>query len=434
MTHRQYLKLSIPLILTGLSVPLLGAVDTAVAGRLGDPSYIGGVAVGTLIFNNLYWLFGFLRVSTTGFTAQAAGAKHDEQLAYAFIRPLLIAILLGVVFIAAQKPILLASMHLIGGSDAVLQQAGIYFDIRIWGAPFALLNYTITGWLIGVSKVKLTLVSQLFANVLNMLLGIWLALQLDWGVAGIAVATLVSEIISVAIGFVIIRYSKRFALVHLQIRELFDLCHIKKMVIVNRDLFLRTICLLVMTSLFMVQAARMDETVLAANAILLQLHYLLAYVFSGLANASSIVAGQAAGEGNINGYRNALKLSAVWGALFAVLMGLVLIVDPLDIVSWFTGDLQVQLAVREHMFWIALYSIAGVWGLQLEGIFSGVTQAWAIRNGIFISLLIYIPVNWIAGMSWGSHGIWLSFVIFHLMRTVCTSMYTGRVQRLIYSA
>lgn len=431
MTHQQYLKLAIPLILSGLSVPLLGAVDTAVAGRLEQAAYIGGVAVGSLIFNNMYWLFGFLRVSTTGFTAQALGAKQDDQLAYACFRPMLIALVMGVIFIIAQKPILLASMQLIGGSEAVLQQASIYFNIRIWGAPFALINYVITGWLLGMSKVKWTLVSQLLVNVLNMLLSIWFALVLQYGVAGIAVATLVSEIFGVIIGLLIMRYSGRLSLEHLRLGKLFEPGHAKRMLVVNRDLFLRTVCLLIMTSLFMAQGARMDETTLAGNAILLQLHYLLAYVFSGLANASSIIAGRAVGEGSHQGYRRAYSLSAVWGVMFAVLLALLLLSFPTGIISFFTANPEVQLVVREHMVWIALYSIAGVWGLQLEGIFSGVTQVWAIRNGIFISLLIYVPAQWLAVIYLGNHGLWLAFVTFHLMRTVCTSVYTRKVERLV---
>ena len=432
MTHRQYFKLALPLILSGLSVPLLGAVDTAVAGRLEHAAYIGGVAVGSLIFNNMYWLFGFLRVSTTGFTAQALGARQDDQLAYACFRPLLIALLLGVVFIISQQPILRVSMQLIGGSEAVLQQAGIYFNIRIWGAPFALINYVITGWLLGMSKVKWTLVSQLLVNVLNMLLSIGFALVLDLGVAGIAVATLVSEIFGVIIGLLIMRSSGRLSLEHLRLGKLFEPAHAKRMLVVNRDLFLRTLCLLIMTSLFMAQGARMNETILAGNAILLQLHYLLAYVFSGLANASSIIAGQAIGEASYQGYRRATSLSAVWGVMLAVLFALILLSFPSGIISFFTANPEVQLVVKEHMIWIALYSIAGVWGLQLEGIFSGVTQVWAIRNGIFISLLIYIPVQWLAVIYWDNHGLWLAFVTFHLMRTICTSVYTGKVERLLY--
>lgn len=432
MTHRQYIKLAIPLILSGLSVPLLGAVDTAVAGRLEHPAYIGGVAVGSLIFNMMYWLFGFLRVSTTGFTAQAAGAKQDDQLANACFRPMIIAILSGLLFIVVQKPIILTSAHFIGGSQAVLEQASIYFEIRIWGAPFALMSYVITGWLLGMSMVKSTLISQLFVNVLNMLLSIVFTLQLNWGVAGIALATLISEISGVLIGFIIMRHSQKIALAQLRLRSLLELEHMKKMIVVNRDLFLRTVCLLTMTSLFMAQGARMNETVLAGNAILLQFHYVLAYLFGGLANASSIIAGQAVGEGNHLHYKRAFTLSAVWGAVFAIVLALMLVGFSDRMLSLFTGNGQVQLIVHEYMPWIVLYSLAGVWGLQLEGIFSGVTQVWAIRNGIFISLLIYIPVNWLAVMYWGNHGLWLAFVAFHLMRTVCTSLYIRKVERMLF--
>lgn len=432
MTHRQYIKLAIPLILSGISVPLLGAVDTAVAGRLEHPAYIGGIAVGSLIFNILYWLFGFLRVSTTGFTAQAAGAQQDHELANACFRPMMIALLIGLLFIAAQQPILLASLHFIGGSQSVMEQAAIYFEIRIWGAPFALMNYVITGWLMGMSMVKFTLLSQLLVNVLNMLLSILFALQLDWGVSGIAAATLISEVSGVLIGLAIMWYSKKISVSDFQLRGLLQLKHMKKMVAVNRDLFLRTICLLAMTSLFTAQGARMNETMLAGNAILLQLHYLLAYLFSGLANASSIIAGEAVGERSLHRYRRAITLSAVWGAVFALLLAVLLICFSDRLIALFSANAEIQQVANDYLFWIVLYCLAGAWGLQLEGIFSGATQVWAIRNGIFMSLLIYICVNWFAVLQWDNHGLWLAFVVFHLMRSLCTSLYMRKVERLLY--
>ncbi|MXO81419.1 MATE family efflux transporter, partial [Paenibacillus sp. OT2-17] len=171
-SHRAYLALAIPLIISTITTPLLGAVDTAVIGHLSHSAYLGGVAVGTLIFNTLYWLFGFLRVSTSAFTAQAAGAQNNDQGIAALMRPLAIALLIGAVFIVLQKPILLASLQLIHPAQDVAAQAAIYFNIRIWGAPLTLVNYVLLGWLMGLSRVKATLFLQISMNVINMVLAI----------------------------------------------------------------------------------------------------------------------------------------------------------------------------------------------------------------------------------------------------------------------
>ncbi|KAE8558015.1 MATE family efflux transporter, partial [Paenibacillus polymyxa] len=290
-SHRAYLALAIPLIISTITTPLLGAVDTAVIGHLSHSAYLGGVAVGTLIFNTLYWLFGFLRVSTSAFTAQAAGAQNNDQGIAALMRPLAIALLISAVFIVLQKPILLASLQLIHPAQDVAEQAAIYFNIRIWGAPLTLVNYVLLGWLMGLSRVKATLFLQISMNVINMLLAIVFTQVMHWNVAGVASATLIAEALACVLGLVLVfrspiwrewkRSGKR------NWREWFGASELKSVMATNLDLIIRTACLLTMFNLFTARSASFGTDQLAANAILLQIHYIMAYFFDGFANASS---------------------------------------------------------------------------------------------------------------------------------------------------
>jgi MATE family multidrug resistance protein len=200
MNNRVYLSLAIPLTISTMSTPLLGAVDTAVVGKLSDPAYIGGVAVGTIIFNTMYWLFGFLRVSTSAFAAQAEGARDEKQSLMALIRPFFIAAIIGLLFIVIQKPILNISLGAIGPESDVSAFAADYFGIRIWGAPFALLNYVILGWLIGKSRIKTSLFIQVFMNLINIVLCLVFVNGFSWSVSGVAAASLISEISAFLLG------------------------------------------------------------------------------------------------------------------------------------------------------------------------------------------------------------------------------------------
>ncbi|KAB8125748.1 MATE family efflux transporter, partial [Gracilibacillus oryzae] len=268
-SHKQYLHLAIPLIISGISTPLLGAVDTAVIGRMADTAAIGGVAVAAVIFNTMYWLFGFLRVSTSGFTSQAEGAKNEQEVIMSLLRPACIALLVGFLFVILQQPIFHLSSQLIGGSSSVLEHASDYFVIRIWSAPFLLLSYVVIGWLIGMGKVRLSLATQITMNVMNIILDVVFVIGMKMGVSGVAYATLISEISGVLIGILIVLYQNRKRFTAIRINSLLDVQLLIKMWRVNRDLFLRTVCLLTMTLIFTATSSAQGEIILAANAILL---------------------------------------------------------------------------------------------------------------------------------------------------------------------
>ncbi|MFC0558888.1 MATE family efflux transporter [Halalkalibacter alkalisediminis] len=429
LSHRQYLALAIPLVISGISTPILGAVDTAVVGRIPDPASIGGVAIGAVIFNTMYWLLGFLRVSTSGFTAQAEGANNQKEMQLSFLRPMILAVLFGLLFIMIQQPILQIALSLIGGTEAVSTFAATYFSIRIWGAPFILLSYVMIGWLMGLGKVRLALVTQILMNVLNIILDIVFVLGLGMGVAGVAYATLISEISAVLFGAWIIFRTNRVKISHMKLQMLIETEPLIKMLKVNRDLFLRTICLLTMTVIFTAKGASMGEVTLAANAILLQIHYIMAYLFGGFANASSIVVGRAIGGRNLSLYQRAFSLSAQWGFIAAIVLFLFILLFGDNIVGLFTTIMAVKEEAIELLIWMMVFPIVGFWGLQLDGIFSGATEARSIRDSMILALIVFLLAIWLFVPNYQNHGVWFSFVVFSFARSFFLSLFVPRLTR-----
>ncbi len=429
LSHREYLVLAIPLIISGISTPILGAVDTAVVGQIPDPASIGGVAIGAVIFNTMYWLLGFLRVSTSGFTAQAQGANHQNEMLLAFLRPMILSLIFGMLFILLQQPILNIALSVIGGSEAVSGFAATYFSIRIWGAPFILLSYVVIGWLIGMGKVRLALATQVLMNVLNIILDLVFVLGLGMGVNGVAYATLISEISGILFGVWVIFRANRMSFSHITLKMLIESEPLIKMLKVNRDLFLRTVCLLIMTGLFTAKGASMGEVTLAANAILLQIHYIMAYFFGGFANASSILVGRAIGAGNQGLYKRAFTLSAQWGFGSAIILALVILVFGETIVTIFTTITDVRETAIELLLWMVVFPFVGFWGLQLDGIFSGATEAKSVRNSIMLALIVFLVALWLLVPIYQNQGVWLSFVLFSLGRSLFLSFYIPKLTR-----
>jgi MATE family multidrug resistance protein len=432
-SNKEYIGLALPLIIAGITTPLIGAVDTAVVGRLPDPSSIGGVAIGAVIFNTMYWLLGFLRVSTSGITAQAHGSNNINETILTLLRPMCIAIIFGLLFIILQKPILHIALKVIGGSDAVSSFASTYFSIRVWGAPFILMSYVFIGWLIGMGKVRLSLATQLVMNLMNIVLSIVFVLVLGLGVAGVAYATLISEISAVLFGGFIIARHNRIGFSKVKRRMVLDPEPLMKMVKVNGNLFLRTVCLLIMTGIFTSTGAAMGEVTLAANAILLQIHYIMAYLIGGFANASSILAGRAIGGKNSYLFRRAVNLSAVWGLGTAVTLALFMWLFGHGVVGLFTSITSVKDMAIANLVWMVIFPFVGFWGLQLEGIFSGATDAKSIRDSIFLALLVFLLVIWLFVPVYKNQGIWLAFVVFSLGRSIFLSLYLPKLKRLHFS-
>jgi len=428
-SHKTYLMLSLPLVLSALSTPLLGAVDTAVVGRLGNPVYIGSVAVGSLIFNYLYWLLGFLRVSTSGFTAQAEGAGNANELVMAFYRPFFLGLGFGFACIVFQNPILQAALYVIGPSPGVADLVDQYYSIRIWGAPLLLANYAIYGWLIGRSEVKLALWLQLLLNGFNIGLNLLFVLGLGMEVRGVAWATLISEAAGCIAGVIFV-WSKVNRL-EKDWRTFFRMAPFVRMMKVNRDLLIRTFCLLAVMVLFTAAGAGRGDAVLAANAILMQIVLLVSYIFDGIANAGSIWAGRAYGEKNGALLRHTMCTGMLWSFVTGLILTIGLSGFGGHLISLFTASREVRALAVQYLPWLFLFPLAVFGGLFLNGIFNGATESAPIRNSMMISMIVFVVILYGAGDRIGNHGLWLAYIVFSFVRSLLLWRYTGLLKRRI---
>jgi MATE family multidrug resistance protein len=429
MNHRTYLTLAIPLTISTMTTPLLGAVDTAVVGQLSAPAYIAGVAVGTLIFNTLYWVFGFLRVSTSAFAAQANGASDPDQGVLALSRPFLLALIVGVLFILLQWPIEHTALLVISPDADVSRFAVEYFRIRIWGAPFTLMNYVILGWLMGMAKIRESLCLQILTNVLNMLLAILFVHVFSFDVQGVATATLIAEVTAFILGLFIILKVSPFKWKMPSIQALIDTNSTKRMFNVNKDLFIRTICLLVVINMFTAKGASFGTEFLAANAVLFQIHYIMAYFFDGFANASSILVGKAVGSNDKELFKKTLTLSRQWSIITAVIIASLYALFQKQVVGLFTNLPDVIELSLTYGVWLIIYPFVACFGLVLYGVFTGATEIVPVRNSMIYAMVIYIIIQITATPIWHNHGLWLAFIIYTIGRSGFLVMYTPRLNK-----
>ena len=418
LTHKDYFKIAFPFIVSTVTQPLLGAVDTAVIGKLGVAELIGGVAIGTVIMNTLYWLFGFFRVSTTGQSAIALGRNSHSEQASSLFRPFVLALCVGLVFIALQSLIWMGAEWIISPDASVGQNAKIYFDIMIYGAPFVLLNYTIIGWLMGQAKAKETLFTQVFGNVLNIVLDIVFVLYFDMGIAGVAVATLIAQATTFAIGVGFVLKTCQFSLFdHLTTAKM-SKKDLKVIMSSNMDLLLRTICILVFFNMMARVGSQLGPDVLATNAILMQVTFIVSYMFDGVANASSVFAGKAVGQKNPKLLDSVIKLNTQWTTAFVVVLTLLTLVFKEQIVMLFTTLPELNTLYLEMSPWLLVFPLVAGYGLTFYGIFTGTGTTKPVRNSSFITLLVFLAAQLIAVPQWGNHGLWLAFTLFYVGRFV----------------
>lgn len=320
LTDREYLGLTIPFMLSTMTQPLMGAVNTAVMGQLPDPKYIAAVSLGAILFNNLYWLFGFLRVSTTGYAAQAFGAADKRLGMLAFFKPLVLAMLISACCILFQKPILELYLAMIGAAPEVNELCRDYYYILIWGAPLVFGNYVALGWLMGQTRVRASVFMQVSMNVLNMALSIWFVFWLHMDITGVAFATLLSQLYGGILSIVLMYYYGDFDYKALPWSELLDWREFIGMLQVNVNLMIRTACLLTVNNIIAAVGASFGTVVLAANAVLLQLKDIMSYLIDGMANGAAIFSGRAVGANNAKLFAATIKMTFKWLVVLAAIL------------------------------------------------------------------------------------------------------------------
>ena len=417
LSHKRVLGVAIPIVLANATIPILGAVDTAVVGQLGLAAPIGAVGIGAIIITAIYWLFGFLRMGTTGLTAQAIGSGDKPETSALLVRGIIIGLVAGLVLIIAQIPIFLGALQLSPASMEVESLAQKYLQIRVYSAPAAIALFGITGWLIAKEKTREVLLLQLALNGINITLDLVFVLKLGWGVEGVAIATLIAEWSGLIFGLWLARegfnngYWKNWI-------QIFDRVRLIQMAKVNSDIMIRSILLEIGFVSFLFLGSSFDDATLAANQVLIQFLNITAYALDGFAFAAEALVGQALGAKNRPLFRRAVIMTSQWGLGSVILMALAFFVFGNSIINVMTTAEDVRVVSYEYLPWMVAAPLAGVAAWMLDGIFIGATRTADMRNMMFISFCIYLIALAILLPSYGNHGLWASLIIFSIARGV----------------
>lgn len=414
--HAEVLAIALPITLSNATVPLIGFIDTAVVGQLGVPHLMGAVAIGAVIFNMVYWTFSFLRMGTTGLTAQAFGARQSREIAGHLLRALMVALACGVALVALQVPVRAGAFYLTGGSVEVLAAATTYFDIRIWAAPAGLVNFALLGWLIGLGRAGVAFALQLFLNLSNIGLALLLGLGLGGGVAGVAWGALVAEYAAAGAGLAVAwRIARRIG-AHAPIADAFDLTRLGRSLAINGDLVVRSLTGYAALVIFTSEGAKAGDVTLAANALLYGIMAIAIYLLDGFAFAAEALVGRSIGAGDRANFDRAVLISTLWAAMFAIALGLVIWLAGPAIIATSAKSGDVQAAAHGYLAWVALAPLAGVWCFQLDGIFTGATRTRDMRNMMIVSIAIFVVAFWALSSAFGNHGLWASYLVLFLVR------------------
>ena len=433
ISYRYLLQKAWPIILANASVPLLGLVDTAIIGNVGSITDLGAIAFGALIFSFVYWSFGFLRMGTTGFAAQASGAGEEQEVRAVLGRALLIALCLGVVLILIQWPIGLAAFSLLDGSAPVEAVAQQYFDIRIWGAPATLATFALMGLLIGLGKSRTLLIVQLFLNGLNILLDVWFAGILGWGASGIALGTVIAEWTTVLLaGWLVYRTlneRKLLTEVFWPKAKIMDLSALLKTASANLDIMLRTLILVFSFAFFINQSAKFGDTVLASNHILLQLIAFSAFFLDGYAFVVEALVGGAIGAKRSDIFDLAVRRSTVLALITAILLALIIALVGDIAVILMTDISSVRLAANQLLPFTALYVLFSFAAFQLDGIFIGASFTRQMRDAAALSIAVYFIAWWALSDQHGIQGLWGAMIIYVVARAVALLLFYPSLRR-----
>ncbi|MCC5986743.1 MAG: MATE family efflux transporter [Pararhodobacter sp.] len=421
LTHARVMRIALPIVLANLTIPLIGLADTAVVGQLGLAAPIGAVGLGAVILTSVYWVFGFLRMGTTGLAAQAHGAGDAAETGAILKRGLLIAAAAGLGLIALQAPLVWGAFRLVSASAEVEALTRAYLDIRIYGAPAAIAGYAITGWLIAIERTRAVLVLQLVMNGLNIGLDIWFVLGLGWGVQGVAVASLIAEWSGVVLGLWLCR-----AAFSGPRGRIFDAVQLRRMASVNTDIMIRSVLLQASFTAFLFISAGKGDTVLAANQILMQFLQVTAYLLDGFAFAAETLVGQAVGARARPALSRAVRLTSGWGAAGALALGGGFALTGALVIDFMTTAEEVRAAARGYLPWIVAAPVVGVASWMLDGIFIGATRTREMLKAMAVSVACYALALWLL-WGWGNHGLWAALMVLNAVRGVTMAAYYPRI-------
>ncbi len=425
---REILRIALPAIVANITIPLLGLLDTAIAGHLGDATVIGAIAVGSMLFNFVYWNFGFLRMGTSGMTAQAYGAGDKDAQARMLQQSSVLALVIALAIVVLQWPIRWLGFTVIGPSDDVLQLAHTYFDIVVWGAPPTLMMMSIKGWLLGMQDSKGAMYISILVNVINIIASLAAVYVLDMGFVGIAVGTLVAQWLGLAYSLWLVRHGYGAIVSLVDWRKTLHLKGSGRFFKVNADIFVRS-TLLMLANLFLVSVgARSGDLILAVNALLQQLNSLFAYFMDGIAFAGEALVGKYYGRRDLSHLRQCVRRLFVWAAVLTVAFT-VFYAFPQHIFALLTDDQPVRLAAMDYRWWCALLPLCGAAAFVWDGVFIGLTYSRGMLWAVAVADVFFFVLYFVLPASMGNHRLWLAFVIYLAMRGIVqTVLYNRRLR------
>lgn len=414
--NRQILHIAIPSIISNITVPLLGLVDVTIVGHLGSASYIGAIAVGGMLFNMIYWIFGFLRMGTGGLTAQAYGQHNTQEGTRILLRSLSVSLLLALVLLVLQYPIRLIAFMLIDASPEVQELATRYFHICIWGAPATLGLYSFTGWFIGMQNSRYPMYIAITQNIVNIAASLFFVFVLHMKVEGVALGTLIAQYAGVIMAYLLCISHYHPFRQQVQRMQLFERNAMKRFFLVNRDIFLRTLCLVAVTVFFTSTGATYGDVVLAVNTLLMQLFTLFSYIMDGFAYAGEALSGKYTGSNDKIRLHQTVRNLFGWGSTMALLFTLTYLWGGQNFLQLLTNNTEVIAASGTYLLWTVAIPFCGFSAFILDGVCIGTTSTHIMLKSMATASALFFGVYFLCSGSWGNHALWMAFLVYLAVR------------------
>ena len=421
---KEILRIASPAIISNVTVPLLGMVDVAIAGHMGA-SYIGAIAVGGLVFSIICWIFGFLRASTSGLTAQALGENCKEKIKAYYWRSVFFALAISAFLLAIQMPLGKIIFHFIGADSDTTGLVMTYYSICIWGIPAVMLTQALNGWFIGMQNTRIPMTIAIVQNIINIPVSLVLVYGLAMKIEGIAIGTVTAQYVGLFIALILRRKNYGTYCGYPTKTSVMEWAEVGHFMYINRDIFLRTLCMVAVTTFFTTASARQGELILAANTLLLQLFYFFSYVMDGFANAGEAIAGCHYGAKEYAALSSAVRTLFRWGVAITLCFTLVYCVGGIPFLSLLTDSKEVLGIAPLYYWWVILIPSAGFAAFLWDGIFIGMTMTFGMLLSASIATISFFICWYTTDISLGNHALWLAFIIYLSMR--------GLIQTIIYA-
>lgn len=427
-TNREILKIAVPSIISNITVPLLGLVDTAIVGHLGAAAYIGAIAVGGMLFSMIYWIFGFLRMGTGGLTAQAFGRNDKAECMRTLLRSTIVSLIIAVALITLQLPIRMFAFLLIDASEEVRLYASTYFHICIWGAPAALGLYSFTGWFIGMQNSRFPMIIAISQNIINIAASLAFVFGMGMKVEGVALGTLIAQYSGLIMAILLWNRKYSYLNKNIDLGKALDRVAMLRFFKVNRDIFLRTLCLVAVTVFFTSTGAAYGDIVLAVNTLMMQLFTLFSYIMDGFAYAGEALVGKHIGAQNQVALNDTMRKLYVWGIGMATLFTLLYLLGGKGFLALLTDDVQVIEASGKYFYWAVAIPIASFLAFLLDGFCVGATATNLMLRAMFTAALTFFIVYFALRSQLGNHALWLAFISYLAVRGIVQTISFKKVK------